>query len=276
MTQPSEDTAPSVTYTVTDAVATLTLNRPDLRNRLSPQAMAMTCSFVEQAVADPAVRVIVFTGTGNTFCSGADLSAATSTDSSQGSFTNSGPTELVKLLKAIMDCPKVTIARVQGHVAAGGNGIVASCDIAIAVDEAKFAFSEVRLGLAPAVISVPCLAVMNRRDAQELLLTGDRVDAARALRAGLLTSVVAPENLDEEVGRYVSMLVLAGQEAVGHTKELLRRVPTLPRDEGFQWVSALSAEVFASPEGQEGMSAYLNKRSPLWVQGALEEEGGSS
>jgi methylglutaconyl-CoA hydratase len=237
--------------------------------------MAMTCSFIEQAVADPAVRVIVITGTGNTFCSGADLSAATSNDSAKGSFTNSGPTELVRLLKAIMDCPKVTIARVQGHVAAGGNGIVASCDIAISVDEAKFAFSEVRLGLAPAVISVPCLMVMNRRDAQELLLTGDRVDAARALRAGLLTCVVASEKLDEEVDRYCSMLVLAGPEAVGYTKELLRRVPTLSRDEGFEWVSGLSAEVFASPEGQEGMSAYLNKRSPLWVHGVLEEGGAS-
>lgn len=276
MTQPTEDTAQSVTYTVTDAIATVTLNRPDLRNRLSPQAMAMTCSFFEQAGLDPAVRVIVITGTGNTFCSGADLSAATSTDSSMDSFTNSGPTELVKLLKAIIDCPKVTIARVQGHVAAGGNGIVASCDIAIAVDEAKFAFSEVRLGLAPAVISVPCLAVMNRRDAQELLLTGDRVDAARALRAGLLTSVVVSEKLDDEVGKYCSMLVLAGPEAVGHTKELLRRVPTLPRDESFEWVRALSAEVFASPEGQEGMSAYLNKRSPLWIQGVAKQEGGAS
>ena len=142
----------------------------------------------------------------------------------------------------------MTIARVQGHVAAGGNGIVASCDIAIAVEEAKFAFSEVRLGLAPAVISVPCLAVMNRRDAQELLLTGDRVDAARALRAGLITSIVASDALDDEVDKYCSMLTLAGPEAVGHTKELLRRVPTLPRDEGFEWVSALSAEVFASPE----------------------------
>ena len=245
---PSKGNAPSVLYTVSGAIATVTLNRPDLRNRLSPQAMAMTREFLEQATMDPFVRVIIVTGTGNTFCSGADLSAATSAETSQGSFVSSGPAELVKLLRVLMDCQKVTIARVQGHVAAGGNGIVASCDIAVAVDEAKFAFSEVRLGLAPAVISVPCLAVMNRRDAQELLLTGDRVDAARALRAGLITSVVASDTLDAEVDRYCSMLTLAGPQAMGHTKELLRRVPKLPRDEGFEWVSALSAEVFASPE----------------------------
>jgi methylglutaconyl-CoA hydratase len=272
---PSKDNAPSVLYAVSGAIATVTLNRPDLRNRLSPDAMVMTREFFEQATMDPVVRVIIITGVGNTFCSGADLSAATSAETSQGSFVSSGPAELVKLLRVLMDCPKVTIARVQGHVAAGGNGIVASCDIAIAVDEAKFAFSEVRLGLAPAVISVPCLAVMNRRDAQELLLTGDRMDAARALRAGLITSVVASDTLDAEVDRYCSMLTLAGPQAMGHTKELLRRIPKLPRDEGFEWASTLSAEVFASPEGQEGMSAFLEKRSPMWVPNAREGEATS-
>lgn len=271
MPSSSEDSSPPVIYTLAGAIATVTLNRPDLRNRLSPQVMAMTRSYVEQAVADSAVRVIVLTGTGNTFCSGADLSAAITSDPTTGNFVNSGSAELVKLLKTLIDCPKVTIARVQGHVAAGGNGIVASCDIAIAVDQAKFAFSEVRLGLAPAVISVPCFAVMNRRDAQELLLTGDRIDAARALRAGLLTSVVASKKLDTEVNRYCSMLVLGGPEALGHIKELLRRVPVLTRDEGFEWAGGLSAEVFASPEGQEGMSAYLEKRPPMWIQGVVEE-----
>jgi methylglutaconyl-CoA hydratase len=220
--------------------------------------------FVQRAVEDPSVRVIVITGTGSTFCAGADLAAATSTG--QDSFTGSGPTELVQLLCSLMDCPKVTIARVQGHVAAGGNGIVASCDIAVAVDEATFAFSETRLGLAPAVISVACLQVMHRRDAQELMLTGDRIDAARALRAGLLTSVVAAERLDAEVDRYCSMISLAGPHALAHTKELLRRVPTLARDEAFELMGRLSAELFASPEGQEGMAAFLGKRPPAWVE----------
>lgn len=275
MTQSSQDSQPSVRYAVEGVVATVTLDRPDLRNRLSPAAMAMARGFVEQAAADPAVRVIVVTGTGNTFCSGADLSAATSAAAGQDSFVGSGPAELVLLLRALMDCPKVTIARVQGHVAAGGNGIVASCDLAIAVDEARFAFSEVRLGLAPAVISVPCLAVMHRRDAQELLLTGDRVDAARVLRAGLLTSVVPADQLDDEVGRYCAMVALAGPEAVGHTKELLRRVPALPRDDGFEWASTLSAGVFASAEGQEGMAAFLGKRPPSWVPSPSDEGAGS-
>ena len=275
MTQSPQDAPPPVRYEVEGAVATITLDRPDLRNRLSPAAMAMTRGFVGDAVRNSAVRAIVLTGSGNTFCSGADLSAATAASSGQDSFVGSGPTELVLLLTALLDCPKLTIARIQGHVAAGGNGIVASCDIAIAVDEARFAFSEVRLGLAPAVISVPCLAVMNRRDAQELLLTGDRVDAVRVLRAGLVTSVVPADQLDDEVRRYCAMAALAGPLAVGHTKELLRRVPAMGRDEAFDWTSALSASVFASAEGQEGMAAFLGKRPPSWVQEAAQEGSAS-
>jgi len=272
VTQPPQDIPPSVLYTVEGVIATVTLNRPDLRNRLSPATMAMTRGFFEQAVADPSVRAIIITGAGNTFCSGADLTSATSADTGQDSFLSSGPVELVKLLRALMNCPKVTIARVQGHVAAGGNGIVASCDLAIAVDEARFAFSEVRLGLVPAVVSVPCLAVMNRRDAQELFLTGDRVNAAHMLSAGLLTSVVPADRLDDEVDRYCSMLALAGPKAMQHTKELLRRIPVLPPNEGFEWASTLSAGVFASSEGQEGMAAFLEKRPPIWAPSVSDEE----
>jgi methylglutaconyl-CoA hydratase len=270
MNETSHDSPPSVRYSVQGAIATLTLDRPDLRNRLSPDAMAAAREFIKQAGLDPHVRVIVITGTGNTFCSGADLSAATGS-AGQDSFVGSGPAELVGLLAALLDCPKVTIARIQGHVAAGGNGIVASCDLAIAVDDARFAFSEVRLGLAPAVISVPCLAVMHRRDAQELLLTGERVDAARVLRAGLVTSVVPAAELDAEVARLCAMIALAGPLAISHTKELLRRVPAMGRDEGFDWTGELSARVFGSEEGQEGMAAFLAKRSPAWAPPAADE-----
>lgn len=270
--------AAAVRYQVIGPVATLTFNRHEQRNRLTPAAMALTRAHLETATRDEAVRVIVLTGAGSTFCSGADLVAAVTADAADGgpgaggaNFTGTGPAELVSLLKALLDCPKPTIARVQGHVAAGGTGIVAACDIAIASADAKFAFAEVRLGLAPAVISVVCLAVMQRRDAQELLLTGDRVDAARVLRAGLITSVVAAESetpgaLDAEVERYAAMFAKCGPLALAHTKELLRRVPTMSRDGAFDWTSELSAGIFASAEGIEGMTAYLTKRQPTWDQ----------
>lgn len=277
----STPAAAAVLYESRGPVATLTFNRHDQRNRLTPAAMALTRAHLATATGDEAVRVIVLTGAGSTFCSGADLAAAVNADGAGGAaggpaageanFTGTGPAELVLLLKALLDCPKPTIARIQGHVAAGGTGIVAACDVAIAAADAKFAFSEVRLGLAPAVISVVCLAVMQRRDAQELLLTGDRVDAARVLRAGLITSVVAAEStapgaLDAEVERYAAMFAKCGPLALAHTKELLRRVPTMSRDGAFDWTSELSAGIFASAEGIEGMTAYLGKRQPAWDQ----------
>ncbi len=165
----------------------------------------------------------------------------------------------------MLDSPKPIIARVQGHVAGGGNGLVAASDLAVASADARFAFSEVRLGVAPAVISVVCLQVMHRRDAQELLLTGERVDAERARAAGLVTAVVPAEELDEAVGGYVRRLLAGGPHALAGTKDLLRRVPTLDRQVAFEETAALSAAYFGSAEAREGMTAFLQKRPPTWA-----------
>jgi methylglutaconyl-CoA hydratase len=206
---------------------------------------------------------VVVTGQGSTFCAGADLSGALAGDAD--SFTSSGPAEMAALLEAMLDHPKPLVARVQGHVAGGGNGLVAACDIAVAAESAKFAFSEVRVGVAPAVISVVCLAVMQRRHAQQLFLTGERVSAQRVLEAGLVTAVAADEALDAVVSSYVDALLLGGPEAMGHTKNLLRRVPRLSRDEAFTFTAELSGTLFASAEAREGMSAFLERHSPSWV-----------
>lgn len=256
----SDDDA--ILLSVEGGVATVTLNRPEQRNRLTVEAMSALAEAVRGAGDDPDVRVIVLTGSGSTFCSGADLSAAGFASAGPAS---SGPAVLVDALTALLDAPKPVIARVQGHVAGGGNGLVAACDLAVASSQARFAFSEVRVGVAPAVISVVCLAVMHRRDAQELLLTGERVDADRALRAGLVTSVAAPEGLDAAVAGLVEQLMAGGPEALAHTKDLLRRVPALPREEAFAFTAALSAERFSSDEAREGMTAFLEKRAAAWV-----------
>jgi methylglutaconyl-CoA hydratase len=256
----SDDAA--ILLSVERGVATVTLNRPEQRNRLTVEAMSALAEAVRGAGDDPDVRVIVLTGSGSTFCSGADLSAAGFASAGPAS---SGPAVLVDALTALLDAPKPVIARVQGHVAGGGNGLVAACDLAVASSQARFAFSEVRVGVAPAVISVVCLAVMHRRDAQELLLTGERVDADRALRAGLVTSVVAPEGLDAAVAGLAEQLMAGGPEALAHTKDLLRRVPALPREEAFSHTAALSAERFSSDEAREGMTAFLEKRPAAWV-----------
>ena len=248
---------------VDGAVATITLNRPDARNRLDGPSMDLARVLMADAVADERIRVIVITGAGETFCAGADLAAVAAGDA--GGFAGAAAQQLADLLTSILEAPKPVIARVQGHVAGGGNGIVAACDLAIASDAAKFAFSEVRVGVAPAVISVVCLRVMTPRAAQALMLTGARVDAARALAAGLLTEVVPADALDAAVAARVADLRQGGPQAIAHTKALLARVPGMARDEAFDRTAELSARLFASAEGQEGAAAFVAKRPPSWV-----------
>ena len=252
-----------VTCAVADGIATITLDRAEAKNRLDAESMELLLEHLGSTADDEAVRAVVLTGSGTTFCSGADLAGAVAATS--GGFASGGTSGLVDVLVAMLDHPKPIIARVQGHVAGGGNGLVAACDIAIASADARFAFSEVRVGVAPAIISVVCLQVMHRRDAQELLLTGERVSAERVRAAGLVTQVVEADGLDAAVAAYVDQLRLGGPEAVARTKELLRRVPALTRDEAFAWTAEVSAGLFTSTEAREGMTAFLEKRKPEWA-----------
>ena len=267
----------AVRYAVLDTVATLTLDRPDTRNALSPQTLQALLDALRRSAADDAVRVVVLTGSGATFCSGADLSSAdlsstevTTADARSagaggGVFSGGGPALLVAVLEALLDHPKPTIARVQGHVAGGGNGLVAACDLAVAVSNARFAFSEVRLGVAPAVVAVTCLRVMSPRPAAELMLTGERVWAERVRAAGLLTAVVEPEALDATVAAWVVQLNQGGPAAIAATKQVLRTVPALGRDDAFEWTATLSESLFAGAEAAEGIAAFLARRRPSWA-----------
>ncbi len=263
MTETDVAAWPFVTYQVADGVATITMSRPDLRNVLSVEALQAMYGALNDAAADAAVRVVVITGSGNTFCAGADLKGASGA-ASRDELWN-GPKAIVNVLAAVLDHPKPTVARVQGHVAGGGNGLVAACDLSVAAASAKFAFSEVRLGLAPAVISVVCLARMHVSDGYELLLTGERVSAERAQASGLLNGVVADEDLDSAVAGYVDQLRRGGPNAMAATKELLRRVRTMPRSEAFAYTSELSASLFASEEAQAGMGAFLRREPAPWA-----------
>ena len=252
-----------IRYDVAAGVATITINNPDRRNVLDAASIAGMREALAEAAADDTVRVVVLTGTGNTFCAGAYLSGATSGESQ--SFAGSGPRALVALLEDLLDHPKPTIARVQGHVAGGGNGLVAACDLSVASDGARFAFSEVRVGVAPAVISVVCLARLHPTDAYELLLTGERVSAERVRAAGMLTRVVPAEGLDAEVDAMVSQLAKGGPEALAATKKLLRQVPGMSRSEAFGWTADLSSQLFSSEEARSGMTAFLTRTPAPWI-----------
>jgi enoyl-CoA hydratase/carnithine racemase len=258
MTGPGAE--PAVRYEAAAGVATVTLNRPEARNVLNATSLPVLLEALQRAAVDDTVRVVVLTGAGAAFCAGADLREA----QLGTGFAGDAPHMLVGVLEALLDHPKPTIARVQGHVAGGGNGLVAACDLAVAAEGARFAFSEVRVGVAPAVISVVCLRVMAPRDAAELMLTGERVSAERALRAGLLTAVVEADALDATVGSLAEQLQHGGPSALAATKQLLRTVPTLARDRAFAWTAELSGSLFGSAEAAEGMRAFVERRPPSW------------
>ena len=244
---------------ITSGLATVTLDSPDNRNALSVRLMAELLDAVRDFSADPAVRVLVLTHTGPVFCSGADLKQA-----GERSASGALPASLPALLMALWSSAKPVVARVAGPARAGGLGLMASCDIVVCAERATFAFTEVRLGLVPAVISATVLPRLAPAAAHELFLTGEAFDAQRAVAIGLATAAVPSDRLDAEVDRYVDMLVRGAPGALAATKALLRRHPR-PRPEDLGELSALSARHFAGDEGQEGIAAFAAKRDPSWV-----------
>lgn len=245
---------------VADAVATITLDSPANRNALSRQLRGELSAYVEAALADDAVRVLVLTHTGKVFCAGMDLK-----ESRGAGAQDQGINEVPQILETLWRSRKPVIAKLAGGARAGGVGIVAACDIAVAAHEATFAFTEVRIGLIPAVISVTVLPRLLPRAAHELFLTGETFDAERAAAVGLVNRAVPADRLDAEVDRYVDALRLGAPGALAATKELLLASRTAPMSEQFARMLALSATFFAGDEGQEGMRAFAEKRPPAWA-----------
>jgi len=241
-------------------VATITLDSPANRIALSSGLLTELHETLAGALADPVVRVIVLTGTGPVFCSGADLKESRQRPAA-------APALFPHILQLIWDSDKPVVCRVNGSARAGGIGLLAACDIAIAARSATFAFTEVRIGVAAAVIAVTCLRRMQPRAGYEYFLTGEAFDADRAARIGLLTAVTAEADLDAETSRYVSMLLRGAPGALAVTKAILRDVPGLPLVDGLARMAELSATRFASPEAQEGMAAFAEKRDPSWTAG---------
>ncbi|EWC60129.1 Methylglutaconyl-CoA hydratase [Actinokineospora spheciospongiae] len=249
-----------VHYDVSAGIARITLDSPHNRNALSARLRADLRTHLSTAIADDAVRVIVLDHTGPVFCSGMDLKEAGGASSSA-----QGVQEFPAILEQIWTSPKPVVARLAGPARAGGVGIVAAADIAIASDSATFAFTEVRIGVVPAVISVTVLPRLLPRAAHELFLTGETFDAPRAVRIGLLNSAVPLTTLDDEVDRYTTMLSLGGPKALAATKDLLRRTPADTMSADFAEMLSLSAGFFAGEEGQEGITAFTQKRKANWV-----------
>jgi methylglutaconyl-CoA hydratase len=235
-------------------IATLALDSPGNRNALSTALMTELLAALAAAAADEAVRVVVLTHTGPVFCSGADLTERPT------------PTPLMaEVIAAIWESPKPVVARVGGPARAGGLGLVAAADIAVCGEDVTFAFSEVRLGVVPAIISATVLRRLHPRAATELFLTGDAFDGRRAAEIGLVTATAPAEAVDATVAAYCDALMRGGPLALAGTKRVLHRPPAATVRADLAELEAISAEFFGSAEGREGISAYREKRPPRWA-----------
>ncbi|MFL6163914.1 MAG: enoyl-CoA hydratase-related protein [Jatrophihabitantaceae bacterium] len=249
----------TVDYLVAGSVATITLDAPDRRNALSAPLLGQLRSHLDAAEADRSVRTVVLSHTGSVFSSGMDLTTVTDVPAAEQPI-NAFPA----LLRRLWEFDKPVVARVAGRARAGGIGLIAASDIAIATAAADFAFTEVRLGLVPAVISVPVLARLLPRPVLELCLTGETFSAERAAEIGLLNRVV--EDIDAELNRLTELLAGCEPKALAATKAMLRRNRHgLSMAEDLAAMSALSAAHFASAEAAEGIAAFREKRPPGWA-----------
>lgn len=249
-------------------VGIVTLNRPERHNAFDEAMIAEVSEAMLSMGSDPLVRVIVISSLGKSFCAGADLAWMRRAAGFDIEENRRDAGALAEMLQRIAECPKPVIARVQGPAYGGGVGVVAACDIAVANFEARFALTEVKLGLIPAVISPYVIAAIGERSARRYMLTAEPFSAAEAYRLGLIHEMVADEaSLDAAVGEWVEVILKNGPQALAEAKALIRAVakqsltPAIIGD-----TVERIARVRVSPEGQEGIAAFLEKRQPSWVK----------
>lgn len=252
-----------VTYAVDGHTARLTLDSPHNRNALSTTLVNQLHQGLRDAAADPAVRVVVLGHTGTTFCAGADLSEGSAAAAgSPYEATVQRSREMAALLRAIVEAPLPVIGAVDGHVRAGGMGLVAACDIAVAGPRSTFALTEARIGVAPAIISLTLLPKLSARAAARYYLTGETFDAATAAEIGLVT--IGADDVGAAVDSLVADLGRGSPQGLAASKALTTAGVLAGFDRDAQRLAAESARLFVSDEAREGMLAFLQKRPPAW------------
>jgi methylglutaconyl-CoA hydratase len=252
-------------------VSRVVLARPDIRNAFNDVMIReLRAAFAELRERD-GLRVVVLTGEGKAFCAGADLHwmRRVLEYSYEENFADS--LELAHLMREIYELPRPVVGRINGPAIGGGTGLVAVCDIAIASVDAVFSFSEVKIGLVPACISPYVLKRVGERFGREYFLTGERLSAERALGCGLVNRVVPAAELDDHVSALVTSLLSSGPEALATCKRMVRAVADMPLADAGPFTAEMIARLRMSPEGQEGMSAFLERRKPAWSRAGGEE-----
>lgn len=254
-----------VRYEVSGGAARLTLDSQHNRNAISTALVEQLHAALDRAAGEDAARVVVLGHAGGTFCAGADLSEASAgaDGSSPGEQAAERTRVFLGLLRAIISHPKPVIAAVDGHVRAGGMGLVSACDLALAGPSSSFALTEVRLGLAAAMISVPLAARVHSRDLSRALLTGERFDAAHARSIGLLSDAV--EDLPTAVDELVAAFRPCSPQGLAENKALLAAPLLADLDARGDELAGVTARLFTTPEVAEGMTAFLERREPSWT-----------
>jgi enoyl-CoA hydratase len=254
-----------VEYAVDGQVARLTLNSPHNRNALSSTLVGQLHQRLRDAADDPAMRVVVLGHTGNTFCAGADLSEGSTASADPAEAATERSREMAALLRAIVELPRPVIVAVDGHVRAGGMGLVAAADLAVAGPRSTFALTEARIGVAPAIISLTLLPKMSARAAARYYLTGETFDAATAASIGLIT--MAADDVDAAVASLVADIGRGSPQGLAASKALTTAAVLDGFDRDAERLGAESARLFVSDEAREGMLAFMQKRPPSWVSG---------
>jgi methylglutaconyl-CoA hydratase len=250
----------------TGGVVWLTLDRPEIHNAFDDRLIAELTVELEQLGQDASVRVLVLTGAGRSFSAGADLNWMRRTASYGEAANLADARALAQLMRTLNELPRPTVARVNGAALGGGTGLIACCDVVVTSAQATFGTTEVRLGLIPAVIGPYVLAAIGPRHARRLMLTGERISAAEALRLGLVHEVVAADQLDQGVERIVGELLKAGPCAVAAAKQLVRDLGGRPIDASLiDGTAQRIAALRATGEAREGVGAFLEKRAPAWL-----------
>lgn len=251
-----------VSYAADGHVARITLDSPHNRNAMSARLVAELHEGLRQAASDPAVRAVVLGHTGGTFCAGADLSEASGGDPFEAAVIRSR--EMTSLLRTILECPKPVIAAIDGHVRAGGMGLIGACDVVVAGPRSTFALTEVRIGVAPAIISLTLLPKLSPRAAARYYLTGETFNAGRAADVGLVT--ITADDVDYAVNAITADIAKGSPQGLAASKTLLTAEVLAGFDRDAERLAELSARLFVSEEAREGMSSFLEKRSPRWVR----------
>lgn len=253
------------TYNVSNRIAYITLNRPDKRNALSHELVSEVKECFAKAASDEEVKVVVLKANGDAFCAGADLAYLQQLQTFTHEENLKDSNHLKELFLKIYTLNKIVIAQVQGHALAGGCGLATVCDFAITVPEAKFGYTEVKIGFIPAIVMIFLLRKIDEAKAKQLLLSGDLVSAQDAMALGLVNKVVAKKDLEAEVNKFATQLVESNSaSSMATTKQMIAQVQSMSLDEALTFASEMNAKARGTADCKKGIASFLNKEKIVW------------